>query len=227
MKDDFEIEAYKDIWSSKRILWLNVSISGENAAFKLYEAATNMLTDSNSFQPGLTLSLNFFKKYKQPGKYLFVRAALGFKRANNLSELTKFDYKKETIFSVSPTEQLKSEKSGTAYEGKLVQGFGVNIPFEVYWAPWTQEAIPGIYTKLQYNYGDPWLNKNKISFDAGLIWNVTNSDKDSKNVLTIVPYLGWSNILKDYKDAEKTNQRKASELFVVGVKFGVPVNLGK
>jgi hypothetical protein len=227
LKDDFEIETYKDIWTSKRIVWLNVSFTGANASFRLYDAPTNVLVDSNSFLPGVSVSLNFLKKAKEPGKYFFGRAGINVKRVNSLVDLTKFDYKKETIISVSPTEQLKSEKSGIAYQGKLSHGFGVDIPVEIYWAPWTESSIPGIYSKLQYSYGEPWINKNKISIDLGMVWNVTNSEKDSKNVLTIVPYMNWGNILKEYKDEGKLTQKKASELFTVGVKFGIPVSLGK
>jgi hypothetical protein len=227
LKDDFEIETYKDIWTSKRIMWLNVSLTGSNASFRLYNAATNVLVDSNSFLPGVSVSINFFKKGKEPGKYFFARAAINLKRVNSLVDLTKFDYKKETIISVSPTEQLKSEKSGTAYQGALSHGFGIELPIEMYCAPWKEVAVPGLYGKLQYSYGEPWINKNKASVDVGMVWNVTNSDKDSKNVLTIVPYMSWGNILKEYKDEGKSLQKKASDVFSVGVKFGIPVNLGK
>lgn len=227
LKDDFEIETYKDVWTSKRIMWINVSLSGANNSFRLYDATANVLTDSNSFLPGVSISYNYFKKSKEPGKYFFSRAGLNIKRVNSLTDLSKFEYKKETVIAVSSSEQLKSEKNGTAYVGALSHGLGVDIPIEIYWAPWADGAIPGLYGKLQYSYGEPWINKNKIGIDLGMIWNVVNADKDSKNVLTIVPYMNWGNILKEYKDEAKIKQKKASEIFTVGVKFGIPVNLGK
>jgi hypothetical protein len=63
--------------------------------------------------------------------------------------------------------------------------------------------------------------------EIGIVWNVVSNDKDSKNVLTIVPYMGWSNLMKEYKNASKTIDKKLSEVFSAGVKFGIPVNLGK
>jgi len=54
-----------------------------------------------------------------------------------------------------------------------------------------------------------------------------NNEKDSKNVLTIVPYMNWSNLLKEFKDVGKTQEKKLADLFSVGVKFGIPVNLGR
>lgn len=225
--DDFEIESYKSIWTSKVISWLNVSVTGLNSSFKLYNSTSNLLQDSNSFLPGVNASYNYFKKYSAANKYIYFRFGLGVKRVNSLTDLPKFDYKKETVVNVTPGETLKTEKAGTAYQGLLSHGVGLEIPLELYWAPWEHEAIPGLYGKLQYSYGQPWINKNKVSVDIGMIWNVNNTEKDSKNVLTIVPYMSWGNLVKEYKDEAKTNQRKVSELFSVGIKFGVPVNLGK
>lgn len=225
--DNYEIESYKEIWTAKVISWLNFSATGLNASFKLYEAATATLMDSNSFLPGVNASYNYFKKYTVANKYLYFRVGLGVKRTNSLVDLPKFDYKKETTVNVTPTETLKTTKEGTAYQGILKHGLGLEVPIELYWAPWEHEAIPGLYGKLQYSYGEPWINKNKVSLDLGMIWNVTNADKDSKNVLTIVPYMSWSNLVKEYKDEAKSKQKKLTDLFSIGVKFGIPVNLGK
>ena len=78
-----------------------------------------------------------------------------------------------------------------------------------------------------YRHSEAWINKSKISGDIGMVWNVANNDTDAKNLLTIVPYVSWSNFIKEYKDAEKTRERKLSDLFSVNVKFSIPVNLGK
>lgn len=225
--DEFEIESYKAIWTSKVISWLNFSVTGINSSFKLYDAPTNQLLDSTSFLPGINASYNYFKKYSATNKYIYFRFGVGVKRANSLADLQKFDYKKETVINVTPTETLKSEKAGTAYQGALSHGFGFDIPVELFWAPWEHEAVPGLYGKVQYSYGQPWINKNKVSVDIGMIWNVNNTEKDSKNVLTIVPFMSWANLVKEYKDVAKTKQKKMSDLFSVGIKFGIPVNLGK
>lgn len=227
LKDDFEIAAYKDIWTSKSISWFNLSFTGINSAFRTYDAGLNSLSDTTSFLPSMSFTYNYLKRRKEANRYLYFRTGIVLRRVNSLSDLVKFDYEKETIISVSPGEQLKSKKSGVAYRGMLTHGFGLEVPVEAFFAPWTNEGLPGLYGKLQYNYGEPWINKNKISCDIGLVWNVNNADKDAKNILTIIPYMGWTNVLKEYKDISAKTQKKLSELFTVGVKFGVPVNLGK
>lgn len=227
VKDDFEIAAYKDIWTSKSITWFNLSFTGVNAAFRTYDAGLNSLTDTTSFLPSVSFTYNYLRKRKEANRYLYFRTGIVLRRVNSLVDLTKFEYEKETIINVNPGEQLKSKKSGVAYKGILAHGFGIELPLEAFLAPWPNEGLPGLYSKLQYSYGDPWINKNKISCDVGLVWNVMNADKDSKNILTIIPYMGWTNILKEYKDLTAKTPKKLSELFTVGVKFGVPVNLGK
>jgi hypothetical protein len=227
--DAYEIETYKEVWTSKRITWINVSFAAINSSFKLYDQAVapEKLIDSNSFLPSVNVSYNYLWKAASANQYFYIRAGVGVRRINSLVDQQSFEYNKETVISVTPTETLKSKKSGTAYMGGLTHGLGFEIPLEVYWAPWTQAAVPGLYSKWQYNYGKAWLNKNKISVDLGMVWNVLNNEKDSKSVLTIVPYANWSNILREYKDATKTEKKKLGELFSVGVKFGIPVNLGK
>jgi hypothetical protein len=56
---------------------------------------------------------------------------------------------------------------------------------------------------------------------------VTNSDEESKNVLTVVPFVNWSNLLYEYEDAKHETKKELSDLFSVGVKFGIPVKLGR
>jgi hypothetical protein len=226
LKDDFEVEAYKKIWTSKRICWLNISAAGSNSSFKLYDAGSNSITDGTSFLPSLSVTWNFFKKSAKNSRYFYYRFGVVFKRVNSLTDLDKFDYSKETVITVAPGETLKSTNTGTAYNGALSHGFGFEMPLELYWAPWSREAIPGIYFKPRFNHGEAWINKNKLAVDLGLVWNVVNNDKDAKNLLTIVPYVSWSNFLKEYKEIQKVNSKSLGDLFSVGLKFGIPVNLG-
>lgn len=223
----YAIETIKDIWVRKTLTWLNVSLAAGNSSFHLYDNITNTVINSNSFLPALSVTYNFYTKWAAPGKFLFIRVGATAKKENNLAELKKFDYKKETVISTGIDEELKSEKTGTAYAGLLKEGGGVEFPLEIYYTPWNFQAIPGLYTKIQYCYSNAWFNRNKLSADLGLTWNVTNSDKDGKNLLTIVPFVSWSNFLNEYSDQIKENKKKLSDLFSVNVKFGVPINLGK
>ena len=227
IKDEYEINAYKDIWSSKMISWINLSISATNSNFRTYNSLTESLLDTTSLLPSVNLSYNLFKKWMKHNQYLFFKVGIGIKRVNSLLDLEKFDYKKETIITINGSEQLKNEKSGTAYRGNLFHGIGFEAPIEIYWAPWELPAIPGLYSKLLYSYGDTWINKNKLGFDIGIIWNVHSQQDNDKNLISIVPYMSWLSILKEYKDAGKTIDKDLSDQFLVGVKFGIPVNIGK
>ncbi|MEO6550851.1 MAG: hypothetical protein ABIN94_22805 [Ferruginibacter sp.] len=225
--NDNEIETYKNIWKSKSISWLNISAAGSNSTFKMYDAVTQTLNDANSFIPALSITFNHLYKGTGASKYFYIRAGLTFKKSNSLVDLTKFEYVKETVVNTNPNEPIKTSKSGTAYEGLLSSGVGFEIPVEVFASPWNNESAPGFYAKVMYSYGDPWINKNKVSLDLGLIWNVLNNDKESNSVLTVIPYISWRNLVKEYKDLNKTIDKPLSDLFSYGIKFGIPIKLGK
>lgn len=224
---DFEIALTKVNWTWKKIKWWNVSLSAVNSNFKLYNSGNNNLLDSNSFLPSLSVSFNWLWKGKEANRFHYIKLGGTVQKANSLIDLQKFNYKKETTITVNPGEELKSTKEGTAYMGELVEKTGFDVFIEAFSVPWTNQFIPGIYLKTVYRNSEAWINKNKISLDLGTVWNVNNNDKDAKNVLTIVPFISWSNLLKEYKDLGKTQERKLSDLFSFNVKFGIPINIGK
>ncbi len=225
--DQNDIDTYKDVWRFKQISWLNVSVAGGNATFSLYDTIGHGMDGSHSFTASVSVTYNFLKKWTAANRYFYMRTGITFKKSNSLIDLETFDFKNTTAVVGSGTGQITTEESGTAYKGKLVDGIGFDFPIEIYWAPWNQDAIPGFYTKLMYSYGAPWINKNKIRLDLGLVWNVLNGDPDNKSVLTITPYVSWTNLVEEYKDAARTVKKDLSDLFSIGVKIGVPVNLGK
>ena len=67
----------------------------------------------------------------------------------------------------------------------------------------------------------------KTALDLGIVWSVINDDKDAKNLLTIIPFVSWSNLNDEYKDATKTEFKKRSDLLTAGVRIGVPINISK
>lgn len=224
---DFEIALTKTLWTWKKIHWINVSLSASNNNFKIYYPSLDSLEDSNSFLPAITVSYNLLFKSKEAGRFSYVKGGVIVQRTNSLIDLQKFDYKKETVISVSPTEELKSSKEGVAYQGDFKEDMGFDIFVEGYTVPWKQPFVPGFYLKTAYRHSKAWINENKLSLDLGLIWNVTNNDKDAKNLLSIIPYVSWTNLMKEYKDITKTEEKKLSDLFMFNVKFGIPINLGK
>jgi hypothetical protein len=220
---DYAIEKLKNIWVKTRVHWLNITPSIANSSLTLFDETTKHLTDSNTALYGIDISWNCYTKYKGP-RYTYIRAGIGFTRANNLEELSTLDYR-TSARQASTTDSLFEEKTGTAYKGMIKHASEFNAYGEVYMAP--LKFPVGLYSCIKYRKSDAWLNKQKLALNLGLIWNVVNSDADAKNILSIVPYVSWSNILKDYADAGKTKQNKASDLFSVNIKFGIPINLGK
>lgn len=225
---DFEIKLTEVLWTVKAIRWWNISLSASNSNFKLYDAGAKLLTDSNSFLPSLSVSHNWLRKGKAAGQFSYCKAGAAFHiKTNSIADMQKYNYKKETTIAVGQGEELKSTKEGIAYQGDFLQKPGFDVFAEWYCVPWRTVFIPGLYVKAMYRHSEAWINKSKLSGDIGMVWNVANNDKDAKNLLTIVPYVSWSNFIKEYKDAEKTRERKLSDLFSVNVKFSIPVNLGK
>jgi hypothetical protein len=197
-------EATKFNWNLMRIGWVNISVYGGNNRFWLYNSAKQLVVDTNSFTRGVSGSYNLFFKYKQPHRYIFLRTGVMLQRVNNLADLSKFSYKQETVITATPGT-LTDKKEGTAYQGEL----------------------PGVYAKPVLRHSKAWINHTQLAADIGIVWNVNSSDKDAKNILTIVPYVSWSNLLPAYKDATKTEKQAVSDRFSFNVKFGVPFNLGK
>jgi hypothetical protein len=221
----YEIEAFKSVWGSKRITWVNATLTGTNDNFKIYDAA--VLKDTFSFLPGFNISFNFLRKWKESYRFAYWRLGAAIQRTNSIVDLPKMDYKKEETIEVTATEKLMKEKTGTAYIGELAHSECYSFYFEGYMQPWSSEYIPGLYGKIEYKHADVWLNMNKVALDLGIIWNITNGDKEARNILSVIPYASWSNIAKEYKKADKLEYKKRSELFSIGVKFGVPINLGR
>jgi hypothetical protein len=221
----FSVDKLADIWVVKRIWWLNASPFVSNSGTTLLDTLKQKLVDTASWTYGIQLSANMFRKYKQPGRFLFLKIAGELKRIDNIDELSKFDY--ESKSPITPSGQVNSAKSGTAWKGDLKYGLGASLFAELYHTPLKQPFLPGYYVNVTYKHGEVWLNNNKVSAELGLMWNITNNDKDSKNLLSIIPYFGFSNLLTDYKDVSKEDKYTLADLFYVNVKFGIPINIGK
>ncbi|MGG9972489.1 hypothetical protein ACQ33O_11905 [Ferruginibacter sp. SUN002] len=226
---DFAIEKFKNIWTGKRIWWLNLSPTFTAGSTTFYDTLKRTIDDSISTTYGLQLSLNMLHKFKESGRYFYFKFLVEGALIDNVSDLSKFDYVKNKFYDTANMVALSENASGTAYKGSLERGFGFTTGLEIYTCPFKHTLAPGFYVASKYKYGDKWVNKNKVALDLGLIWNVTNSDKDSKNLLSIIPYASWSNILPEYTNALKTKETKRAlkELFSVGLKVAIPFNLGK
>ena len=229
----FEFQATDNIWRSRTIRWINVAPTIASTSFMYLSPDQLSLAERQEWLPGVKAGINYLKKYKEPHRFIYVTGGPTFQKVTTLEEMTKYGYKKTSQIKVAdpavPTTQetLTSEETGTAYQGDYATGLGLDLGGEIYAAPFKQPYMPGFYGQLQLRYGKPWINDKKISLALGLLWNVTNGDKESKNVLSIVPYVKWSNLLNEFKDREKTQQLALKDLFFAGVQIGVPVNLGK
>jgi hypothetical protein len=225
LQSEYAVEKLKDIWVRKRIWWINVTPFFMNSGTTFFDTTNLKLIDTASLTYGGQISFNVMSKFKASGRFLYWKFGLDLRRVDNIEELSKFEYERQA--PINPDGQIRDTKTGSAYKGQLDYGPGGAIFTELYHTPLKRPFLPGYYVGLQYRNGDPWINKNKLVFDFGLLWNVTNNDKDAKNLLSIIPYVSWSNLLTEYKDHERTEKRKTSDLFSVNVRFGIPVNIGK
>jgi hypothetical protein len=224
---DAEIEVSKDLWTWKAIMWFNLTATGANANFRLYDEPSKLLLDTSSFLPGATLSINGLLKGKEVHSFGYVKIGFTISKSNSLVDLPKFNYAKETTITINPGETMKSKEEGVAYNGKLIEKKATEFFIETYILPWKPAGVPGLYAKVNWRHSDAWINPKKTAFDLGMVWSVINNDKDSKNLLTIIPFVSWSNLNDEYKDATKTEFKKKKDLFSAGIKIGVPINLSK
>jgi len=200
-----------------------------------YHSVNQTLEDKSSLLWGARLSLNIFLKYKAPHRYHYFVLGVSPQKMNSLDEMSKYSYKKTTTKPIAPdpnapagqTQAVAKEEPGNAYEGSYRAGAGLEVFAEGYSVPWVNAYAPGFYLKFNYTYSKYRINTNQVGFYLGLMWNVQNNDKNAKNLLTIIPYAGWSNLNEQYNDLNKTDKVPLHSLFNTGLKIGIPINLGK
>jgi hypothetical protein len=220
-----ELKTYKNLFTKLSIWWFTLSPNFSNTTFRLFNSIDSTLVKDHSSLYGLKLSFNNYRKSNIfKSQFLYISGGIELKKVNSLEELDKFSYKKTTEIKANKNESLSDEKTGTAYSGKYKSGAGIDLFVEGFTMPWKQAFIPGFYAKIQYTHSEIWINKDKIALDLGLLYNLTNS-KETKSVLSIVPYVKWSNILreKDLKDYSVVTP--LHDLFSVGLRIGIPINL--
>jgi len=223
--NDSCIAIFKDIWVRKRLMWLNITPTVSNGSLTFYDTIKKKTADTTSLQYGVQLALNLLIKYAQTYRYIYGKFGGDLGQANNVGDLKKISYLNSNTLTSTSTSALTSQKTGTAYKGQLANSFSWDVFFEFYMAVIKSPAAPGLYLRPVFSHVDQRLNKNRLSGDLGLIWNLASSDK-TKNLVSIVPYVSWANFLNDYTDQTKTTKNSLADLFSIGVKFGIPINLG-
>ncbi|MFD0939706.1 hypothetical protein [Pedobacter boryungensis] len=224
---DTEMRMFKDIYNTVSLKWINISPIVGNTAFHLYDASLGSISSRHSLTLDLKMSFNYLFKYqKNPGRFIFVSGGITPKRTNSLADIDKFSYKtSEQIIKIG-NETITDETTGVAYRGNYLNGFGLDVFLEAYFCLAKSKFVPGLYTKISYAYGEPWVNDHQFPAELGIIYNLPSSDKDSKNLLSIIPYVSWTNLNKSVHYATRTNESLHSK-FAVGLKVGVPINIGK
>ena len=228
--DDSEINLTDQFWLKKAIGWMNVSVGYTNNSYTMYDTMltpiSKKLFDTTVGQLALTVSYNHLTKYKSPNAFFYYTLGAGITGVNTIGDvgISKFNYSNNTFVDSAAGAQILSTKSGQAYKGNLKKGFGYKLAGEFYIKPWKSKVVPGIYTRLEFDHGDVWTNQNVLTASLGAVINISNADKpDSKNLVTIIPYINLSNIAKTYKDVDKTKTLAFNEKLMFGIKVGVPI----
>ena len=150
--NDSCISIFKDIWTVKRLYWINFSPFISNGSVTLYEVVNKKLKDSTTTLFGIQISLNHLVKFKNPNQFIFGKLAIDLKKANNLDDLQKFNYKKGSLLDTSGGIQTSSEKSGSAYKGELIHSFSFDLFVEFYIVPFPFPQVPGFYFKSMFSH---------------------------------------------------------------------------
>jgi hypothetical protein len=207
-----EIDNFKDVWTRKSVNWINLSPTISNSALTFYDTVKKSLNDVTSLLWGIQLTYNILTIYQQPGRFLYFRGGFEYKRSNNVGDLSQLQYQSSSVLNTAGTTTISKQKSGTAYKGTLSQYKLGGIFGEFYWTPVKVTAIPGIYLRCEATYATAPVIQYSVSPDIGLLWNVPG--KDGKSILSIIPYVNWSNIANSSVDT-----------FTGGIKFAVPINV--
>ncbi|RBQ12056.1 hypothetical protein [Pedobacter miscanthi] len=222
-----ELNMNKSRYHSILINWFNISPSISNTSFQLYHENPVSLSPANSFVPALRLAYSIYRKYPNTSNRFWLGIlSVTPKRTNSLEEMEKFSYKTTQSLAAPEGSTISSEETGTAYKGEYLAGFGTDFSFEGYVSPWTKPFIPGFYAKVGFIYGKPWVNRHQFPAEFGLLYNLKSSVKESVNLLSIIPYVAWSN-LKNSVTYVKKEAVPLHDKFSFGVKVGVPINIGK
>jgi hypothetical protein len=226
-----DIKRVENYWISETINWLTFKPSFEYADFKLLDRTTNSFNSSNSTAFNLSISYSLLKKYRQSKKYIYVFGGAKGGLVNNLEDLEKYTYKNTyqlkipSVTDPTQSESFTREEQGTGYDGNFKTGFGLGFFIESYFI--FAENFPGIYVKGTYSNSEIWTSEKKFSPEVGLILNVSNRSGKPTNRISILPYIAWRNLLKEYKNQDKTDTYAKHELFSAGVKIGLPINVGQ
>jgi hypothetical protein len=224
---NIEMRLFKNNYYRVKIKWWNLTPAISNSAFHLYDPIAVGITSRHSLGLEMKVSYNWLFKYPAyAGKFIYLSFGITPKRMNSLDDIDNFSYKKSTQLKVGTTETLTDEETGNAYSGNYKNGFGLDVFAEGYWCFSKKRFIPGLYGKIAYNYGYPLVNDMQMPLEMGLIYNLASSDKDSINLLSVIPYVGWTNINRSLDYATRTPESLHSK-FNFGLKVGVPINIGK
>jgi hypothetical protein len=225
--DTTAITTLGPLFTKVRFVWLNVLPTISNNSLTFYDTNTKKIADTTSLLYGLSVSINMMRK--SIGSYKFIYEQLGFSasRGNNISDLSKFNYQVLTNLSTTATNQSQQTKSGTAYEGKLRQGWGWDQFYEMYWIFTKTQYFPGLYARYDWSYQSVSLNKQKFSPTLGIIWNINSGDNSSasgsKNIISLVPFVNYSNILHNIDPSGIPT--KNSDRWSVGINLSLPINI--
>jgi hypothetical protein len=225
---DLEIKEFKPLYNSLRIAWINFSPNFENIGYQSFEEIGQTFAKKNAVQYGANVSYNFYQKSQRvKSKFFFGQVGIGINRVNSLIEKTRFSYEKTIEKKNSNGERLFDKTSGIAYEGNIKFGLGLEVFAEAYWMFWNNTNMPGFYLKSGLQYGYPWINEYKWPLAAGLVFSVVSDKKDAKNLFTVIPYGAWTNMIDEKNLTDRTKTTPLHNLFEVGVKVGIPINIGK
>lgn len=224
--EKYENEAYKNIWTSKFLIWTKLDIGYAEDKLKIIDSVNvqnSVIEPINKNVKGgyFSLSGNLFYGLRN-GLGFYINAQLSYSKKTSLSEIfstvewNKIQYSSGTNNTVY--YDMEEQNVYIANISTLKQRYKRDISVQVLsFIPLGQHNLIGLDISYQNREfitpGSTTFTSNKNIFSVGIMFPLR--DKDGKTTINIEPF--WRN-------TSFTNYDEGKEESFWGVKFGVPLN---
>lgn len=218
----YEIELAREAWISKSLWWLSFHGQVQYQKWVTYETSLTQLADLDTWGLGAKTYVNWYRLAE--GYTLFARAGASLGRGTNLSDFKKREYLKMDTLETAGNSVYLEKKEGVAYflNGDSVRfAPELRLDAEAYFVPFRGSMVaPGLYAKITMRHLFLAGKTPTLPMEIGLVFNV-QSRKDDKNYLSILPFVGFDNLLKLDSDTQNGGVKN----WKIGLKVGLPITM--
>jgi len=239
-----EVNIGNDIWTKKNLYWFTFSPFVRTEKLNLYYSQfenqdSSYFKQEYPFYYGVGGAFNIFSLYPKRIAH-YVKVGIDFSHSNNIKTLSSFNYETRTSFYSNGNSVTEITESGIAYNSSEIKNdFLGQFSFEYYYLR-LKSFFPGGYFSGNLNLSNLYKLDNvigrendniKISTEAGIIFNVTNNEKE-KNLVSFSMYVRFEDITDSKRTSQLTKITETDDKYwdrnlSFGLKVGVPISLPK